>query len=169
MALPWIIGGAIALGAAAVAAALNDDDKPSNNNDDDEERRRRRRAERERLERERNEKRQLMNNNVHTQMSMVHKNALAGMQDWISSDNSFYNALALSSSGSNLASLYENEIDLPAYPKLTASEQHCLHFLQGISNQPLEATSDWKKLSREIHSLTHELNNLKQSIEALQA
>ncbi|MBP8874089.1 MAG: hypothetical protein KBG55_07320 [Polaromonas sp.] len=69
MALPWLIGGAVALGAAAIATALSDDDKPSNNNDDDDdgERRRRERAERERAERDRGEKRGLLVSSVNTQ------------------------------------------------------------------------------------------------------
>lgn len=60
MALPWLIGGAIAAIATAVAAAVSDDDPPrkSGSNGHDEERRRREKAEEERKKRVREEKRQ---------------------------------------------------------------------------------------------------------------
>ena len=100
MALPWLIGGAVALGAAAIATALSDDDKPSNNNDDDDdgERRRRERAERERAERDRGEKRGLLVSSVNTQAQGAHSNALSTMKEWIS-DTPFKNSLTISSSG----------------------------------------------------------------------
>ena len=168
MALPWLIGGAVALGAAAIATALSDDDKPSNNNDDDDdgERRRRERAERERAERDRGEKRGLLVSSVNTQAQGAHSNALSTMKEWIS-DTPFKNSLTMSSSGSNLVNLYDNSLSLPLYPTLIESEKSSLHLLQGLSGGALKPTEKWLGLSAEIQALESELQTLNAQIQLL--
>ena len=168
MALPWLIGGAVALGAAAIAAALSDDDKPSNNNDDDDdgERRRRERAERERAERDRGEKRGLLVSSVNTQAQGAHSNALSTMKEWIS-DTPFKNSLTISSSGSNLVNLYDNSLSFPLYPTLIESEKSSLHLLQGLSGGALQPTKEWLELSSEIQALESELKTLNAQIQLL--
>ena len=170
MALPWLIGGAVALGAAAIAAALSDDDdKPSNNkndDDDDGERRRRERAERERTERERGEKRSLLVSSANTQVQEAHSNALSTMKEWIS-DTPFKNSLTMSSSGSNLVNLYDNSLSLPLYPTLIESEKSSLHLLQGLSGGALQPTKVWLDLSSEIQALESELKTLNVQIQLL--
>ena len=170
MALPWLIGGAVALGAAAIAAALSDDDdKPSNNkndDDDDGERRRRERAERERTERERGEKRSLLVSSANTQVQEAHSNALSTMKEWIS-DTPFKNSLTMSSSGSNLVNLYDNSLSFPLYPTLIESEKSSLHLLQGLSGGALQPTKEWLELSSEIQALESELKTLNAQIQLL--
>ena len=168
MALPWLIGGAVALGAAAIATALSDDDKPSNNNDDDDdgERRRRERAERERAERDRGEKRGLLVSSVNTQAQGAHSNALSTMKEWIS-DTPFKNSLTISSSGSNLVNLYDNSLSFPLYPTLIESEKSSLHLLQGLSGGALQPTKEWLELSSEIQALESELKTLNAQIQLL--
>ena len=168
MALPWLIGGAVALGAAAIATALSDDDKPSNNNDDDDdgERRRRERAERERAERDRGEKRGLLVSSVNTQAQGAHSNALSTMKEWIS-DTPFKNSLTISSSGSNLVNLYDNSLSFSLYPTLIESEKSSLHLLQGLSGGALKPTEKWLGLSAEIQALESELQTLNAQIQLL--